>query len=66
MRLIGPTTLGPQGQTLTVATRVCLHPALVSRIGQRCTTILSEKQGRSQQGDYLPVNVKTGALPLFT
>ncbi len=65
VRLIGPTTRGSHGETLTVATKVCLHPSLVNRLGQRCTTILSEKHNLSQQGDYLPVNVKRDALPIF-
>jgi len=65
VRMVGPTTLGPLGEALTVATRVCLHPSPVNRIGQHCTTITNQKQDLRREGDYLPVNVKPGVLSLF-
>jgi uncharacterized protein (DUF2235 family) len=65
VRIVGPTTVGPRGEALTVATRVCLHPSLVNRIGKRCTTITNQKQDLHREGDYLPLNVKPGVLPLF-
>ena len=66
VRAIGPTMRGPSGQTLTVATRVCLHPSLVGRFGKRCTTILNEGQNLRQEGDYQPGNVKADTLPVFS
>jgi hypothetical protein len=65
LRGVGPTTRGPRGETLTVATRVCLHPSLVSRLGQRCVTILNEGQNLRREGDYVPTNVKADTLPVF-
>jgi uncharacterized protein (DUF2235 family) len=65
VRAIGPTTLGPRGETLTVATRVCLHPSLVGRLGKRCVTILNEGQNLRQEGEYRPSNVKGDTLPVF-
>jgi uncharacterized protein (DUF2235 family) len=65
VRGVGPTTRGPRGETLTVATRVCLHPSLVSRLGQRCVTILNEGQNLRREGDYVPTNVKADTLPVF-
>jgi uncharacterized protein (DUF2235 family) len=64
-RAIGPRVIGPGGEELTVAPKVMLHPCLVSRLGQRCTTILDEKADRRQEGDYLPANVKEDTLPIF-
>ena len=66
VRAIGPTMRGPSGQTLNVATRVCLHASLVNRFGQRCTTILNEAQNVRQEGDYQPGNVKADTLPVFS
>jgi uncharacterized protein (DUF2235 family) len=65
VRTIGPTTPGPGGETLTVATRVCLHPSLVSRFGKRCVTILSEAENLRQEGEYRPPNVNADTLPIF-
>jgi len=48
-----------------VAPKVMLHPCLVNRLGQRCTTILDEKTNRRQDGDYRPTNVTKDTLPLF-
>lgn len=66
VRAIGPTMSGPSGQTLTVATRVCLHSSLVGRFGKRCTTILNEGQNVRQEGDYQPGNVRADTLPVFS
>ena len=66
VRAIGPTMRGPGGQTLTVATRVCLHASLVNRFGKRCTTILNEAQNVRQEGDYQPGNVRADTLPVFS
>jgi hypothetical protein len=66
VRAIGPTMRGPGGQTLTVATRVCLHASLVGRFGKRCTTILNEAQNLRQEGEYQPGNVKADTLPVFS
>jgi uncharacterized protein (DUF2235 family) len=66
VRSVGPTTRGPRGETLTVATKVCLHPSLVGRLGKRCVTILNEGQNLRREGDYLPTNVKADTLPLFS
>ena len=44
---------------------VRLHPALVSRFGKRCTTILDEGKQQQQEGDYQPGNVKADTLPAF-
>ncbi len=66
VRAIGPTMRGPSGQTLTVATKVCLHSSLVGRFGKRCTTILNEAQNVRQEGDYQPGNVKADTLPVFS
>jgi uncharacterized protein (DUF2235 family) len=65
VRSIGPTMVGPHGQTLTVAGEVRLHPALVGRLGKRCTTILDEAKHLQQEGDYRPGNVKADTLPAF-
>lgn len=65
VRSIGPTMVGPNGQTLTVAGEVRLHPALVGRFGKRCTTILDEAKHLQQEGDYRPDNVKADTLPAF-
>jgi uncharacterized protein (DUF2235 family) len=66
VRSIGPTIVGPTGQTLTVATRVCLHPSLVGRLGKRCVTILDEARNYRREGEYQPVNVRADTLPLFS
>ena len=65
VRSIGPTTRGPDGQPLTVAGEVRLHPSLVGRFGKRCTTILDEAKHQQQEGDYRPGNVKADTLPAF-
>ena len=65
VRAIGPSTLGPNGEPVPVATKVCLHESLVGRIGQRCTTIVNEEQDTRQDGEYRPVNVKADTLPVF-
>lgn len=65
VRAIGPTVRGPDGAPLTVAGEVRLHPSLIARIGQRCTTILDEDRGTQQQKDYRPVNVAPDTLPAF-
>jgi uncharacterized protein (DUF2235 family) len=64
VRTIGPTMIGPAREELTVAPKVMLHPCLVNRFGQRCTTI-DEKADRRQEGDYLPANVTATTLPVF-
>jgi len=66
VRAIGPTISGTGGQTLTVATRVCLHSSLVGRFGKRCTTILNEGQNLRQESDYQPGNVRADTLPVFS
>jgi len=66
VRAIGPTIVGPDGKPLTVAPKVLLHPCLVHRLGQRCTTILDEKTDQRVEGDYLPTNVKADTLPVFS
>jgi uncharacterized protein (DUF2235 family) len=66
VRTVGPTTIGPRGETLTVATRVCLHPSLVSRLGQRCVTVLDEGKNLRREGEYRPANVKADILPVFS
>ena len=65
VRSIGPTIVGPDGQRLTVAGEVRLHPALVSRFGRRCVTILDEARHLQQEGPYQPANVNAGTLPAF-
>lgn len=65
VRTIGPKTVGPGGEELTVTPKVMLHPSLVSRLRKRCTTILDEKTNRRQDSDYLPANVKADTLPVF-
>src|SRR5262245_12634832 len=65
VRTIGPKTIGPHGEELTVAVKVMLHPCLVNRLGKRCTTILDEDTDRRQQGEYSPGNVKADTLPVF-
>lgn len=66
VRAIGPTIVGPDGQTLTVATRVCLHSSLVGRFGKRCVTILDEGQNVRHEGEYQPGNVKADTLSVFS
>jgi uncharacterized protein (DUF2235 family) len=66
VRAVGPTIVGPAGETLTVATRVCLHPSLVGRFGKRCVTILNEAKNNRREGEYQPVNVKADTLPVFS
>jgi uncharacterized protein (DUF2235 family) len=66
VRTVGPTMLGPRGETLTVATRVCLHPSLVNRVGQRCVTIVDEAKNIRRDDEYRPSNVKADVLPLFS
>jgi uncharacterized protein (DUF2235 family) len=65
VRTIGPTIIGPGGEELTVATKVMLHPSLVDRLGQLCTTILDEAPDRREQGEYRPGNVQADTLPVF-
>ncbi len=65
VRAIGPTVIGPDGATLKVAGRVCLHPSLVNRLGQRYVVILDEKKPETREGVYQPTNVKAETLPLF-
>jgi len=65
IRTIGPTMTGPHGEKLTVAVRVCLHPSVVSRLGQRCVTIVDEGKNLRREGEYQPANVKADTLPLF-
>jgi uncharacterized protein (DUF2235 family) len=65
VRAIGPTMTGPNGERLTVAPQVLLHPSLASRFGKRCTTILNEGKNLRQEGDYAPGNVKADTLPVF-
>ncbi len=66
IRSVGPTIVGPHGETLTVAVRVCLHPSLVSRFGQRCVTVLDEAKNLRREGEYRPANVKADTLPVFS
>jgi uncharacterized protein (DUF2235 family) len=63
VRVVGPTTPSPSGEMLTVATRVCLHPSLVNRLGKRCVTELSGQ--KHVEGIYQPVNVTASVLPVF-
>jgi uncharacterized protein (DUF2235 family) len=63
VRVVGPTTTGPRGETLTVATRACLHPSLVNRIGQEVTTYFSAD--RHVKATYQPGNVRADVLPVF-
>ena len=65
VRAIGPTMIGPGGERLTVAPKVLLHPCLVSRLGQRCTTIVDEKGNVRREGPYQPTNVTATTLPVF-
>jgi uncharacterized protein (DUF2235 family) len=65
VRGIGPTVRGPGGETLTVAGEVRLHPLLVGRFGQRCTTILDEAKGLRSEGIYQPGNVAADTLQAF-
>jgi hypothetical protein len=65
VRLVGPKVVGPNGEALLAAGEVRLHPSLVSRLGQRCTTILSEAENLRQEGAYQPRNVKPDTLPPF-
>lgn len=66
VRTVGAKVVGPQGEPLTAAGEVRLHPSLVNRLGQRCTTILSEARNLRQESDYRPPNVKADTLPLLT
>jgi len=63
VRVVGPTTLGPHGEKLTVATRVCLHPSLVNRLGKQVTTYF--RADKSVKAIYQPANVKADVLPVF-
>jgi uncharacterized protein (DUF2235 family) len=65
VRVVGLKIVGPNGEPLTAAGEVRLHPSLVSRFGQRCTTILSEAENLRQEGPYEPPNVKADTLPPF-
>jgi uncharacterized protein (DUF2235 family) len=65
VRVVGLEVAGPDGEPLTAAGEVRLHPSLVSRFGKRCTTILSEAKNLRQEGDYQPPNVKADTLPPF-
>lgn len=65
VRSIGPTARGQDGAALPVAGEVRLHPSLVTRLGQRCTTILDEGKGTQREADYRPVNVTANTLPGF-
>ncbi len=65
VRAMGPKIVGPGGEALTAAGEVRLHPSLVGRFGQRCTTILSEAKNLRQEGEYRPPNVKADTLPPF-
>ena len=66
VRTIGPTVLGPSGAMLTAAGEVRLHPSLIGRFGQRCTTIVDEAKGVRQEGVYAPGNVSPDTLPGFS
>jgi hypothetical protein len=61
-RVVGPTISGPHGETLKVATRVCLHPSVVNRLGKRCMTFGAKQ---NVEGIYQPGNVKADVLPVF-
>jgi len=67
VRSIGPTMLGPAGQTIHVRPEIRLHPVLVSRFGKRCVTILDEGKPQQHQleAEYQPGNVKPETLPVF-
>ena len=65
VRAIGPTIVGPEGESLTVAGEVRLHPSLATRFGKRCVTILDESKNLSQEGPYAAGNVKADTLPAF-
>jgi len=67
VRSIGPTMLGPAGQTIHVRPEIRLHPVLVSRFGKRCVTILDEgkPQQHQREAEYQPGNVKPDTLPVF-
>ena len=65
VRSIGPTVRGQDGTALPVAGDVRLHPSLVSRLGQLCTTVLDEGKGTQREADYRPVNVTANTLPVF-
>ena len=65
VRLIGPKMKGPHGEELTVAPKVMLHSSVVSRLGQRCTTIFSEDRDDRREAEYQPANVKADTLPVF-
>jgi uncharacterized protein (DUF2235 family) len=66
VRSVGLKVTGPRGEPLVAAGDVRLHPCLVDRLGQRCTTILDQGRNHRQEGEYRPANVAAGTLPLFT
>ena len=63
VRTIGATVLGPSGAMLAAAGDVRLHPSLIGRFGQRCTTIVDEAKGVRQEAVYAPGNVRPDTLP---
>lgn len=65
VRAIGPTVVGPGGQTLAAAGAVQLHPWLVDRLGKDCVTILDEDRDLTSRGPYLPANARADTLPRF-
>ena len=65
VRAIGPTVTGADGQALTAAGEVRLHPSLVDRFGKRSITILDEARDLQEEGSYQPRNVKADTLPAF-
>jgi hypothetical protein len=65
VRTIGPTVVGPDGQTLSVAGEVRLHPCLQRRFGEKCVTILDEGKNLRTEGIYQPANVRAHTLPIF-
>jgi uncharacterized protein (DUF2235 family) len=64
VRTVGPKTVGPNGEELTVAVKVALHPSLINRLGKRVTIRAGKDAPR--QADYLPANVKADTLPPFS
>jgi uncharacterized protein (DUF2235 family) len=64
VRSIGPTVIGPHGESLKAAGEVRLHPALVGRFG-KTITILDEGKNVRQEAEYKPGNVKADTLPVF-
>lgn len=65
VRSIGTTVPGPDGDPLTVLGEARLHPAVLTRIGQPCVTILDEERGTEREGEYRPLNVTANNLPPF-